>query len=241
MGDATARGDGITRLLDRLERIEARIRTLQMFDGTQNTRAIEKLQQLVADLPGQITTAIGMLLTTAALHVAGNAQIDGTSTTNGSAGVGGNLSVGGTAGIGGVLTANAGVASTDAKTRVLVSGWSSLWIDPAGRMGQSPSSRRFKQDIEQVDLDVDAILSLTPVQFRLIVAVAELGDDARIEVGLIAEDLEPIAPWAVFYDADGLVQGINYDRLVVALLAVLKRHHTQLLNHEDRLAALEAR
>ena len=48
MGDATARGDGITRLLDRLEKIDAQIRDLQRFDGTQNSNAISKIRELVS-------------------------------------------------------------------------------------------------------------------------------------------------------------------------------------------------
>jgi len=240
MADATARGDGITRLLDRLRAMDDQIRTLQMFDGTQNARAIERLRQLVNDLPGQITAAIGTLLTTAALHVTGNAQVDGTSTTNGSAGIGGNLSVGGTAAIAGVLTANAGMSSLDARNTTVINNRAAVWADVAGRFGNSSSSVEVKQDFEPVDPTprVNAILTMAMLGYRRVEAVEQWGDDAPVEYGAIVEYVAktPLAD-ATFCNAEGAPQGINWADMVPSLIATVQALHAELKDARQRLDA----
>jgi hypothetical protein len=170
---------------------------------------------------------------------AGTGSITGASVAVTGAASSATSSVSGSASVGGLLTADAGVSSLDAKTRILASGWSSLWVDTSGRFGQSPSARRYKQDIQPAPLDVAGLLALTPVTYRLKVAVEQFGDAARTEVGLIAEEVETVAPWAIAYDAEGVVQGINYDRLTVALLAIAREQHDRLTDMERRLTALE--
>lgn len=59
--------------------------------------------------------------------------------------------------------------------------------------------------------------------------------DDRREMGLIAERVEDAGlGWAAFYDADGRVEGLNYEMIGIALLPVVQRLIT-------RVAALEAK
>lgn len=58
---------------------------------------------------------------------------------------------------------------------------------------------------------------------------------------LIAEELEPDEPRAIFYDAEGLVQGTNFDRRTVALLTLAQSQASRLLDIESRLKVLEDR
>jgi hypothetical protein len=125
---------------------------------------------------------------------------------------------------------------------------------------RSTSSREFKRDIEPVDqARSDAILALEPIWYRS-TAPADRADWSWY--GLIAEEVAKIEPRLVHYgyheddyelvpeeveegaepsfrrvlkrDAQLKPDGVQYDRLAVLLLDVLKRQ-------EARIAALEAR
>lgn len=93
------------------------------------------------------------------------------------------------------------------------------------------SSRRYKEDIEDADVDPAAVLRLKGRTWH---DKADKDDeDRRRYVGFIAEELhEQGLTEFVDYDDEGQPQAIQYDRLSVALLAVVQ-------NQEKRLAALE--
>lgn len=230
----------------RLSTMESNIAALQTRDVLQNASIgaggltvnggaiiITGAGSLAITGTGSFTTN-GNISTTGASS-ASTSITAGTTIAAGGALTGATLSTTGTANIGGLFTADPGMSSLDAKTRVLTSGWSSLWIDGSGRIGQSGSAHRFKQDIQPADIDTTEVLNLTPVQYRLKAAVEEFGVNARNEIGLIAEDLEPVAPWAIACDAEGAVQGINYDILVVVLLAVAQAQQAQIDTLTNRL------
>jgi hypothetical protein len=121
---------------------------------------------------------------------------------------------------------------------------------------RSTSSERYKRDVEPVDrARSDAILALEPVWYR---STAAADRPEWSWYGLIAEDVARVEPRLVHYgyreddydlvpddDGDGhrrllkkdatlKPDGVQYDRLVVLLLDVVKRQ-------EARIAALEGR
>jgi hypothetical protein len=121
---------------------------------------------------------------------------------------------------------------------------------------RSTSSGRYKRDVEPVErARSDAILALEPVWYR---STAAADNPHWSWYGLIAEDVAKVEPRLVHYgyleddydlvpdeDGDGhrrvlkkdatlKPDGVQYDRLVVLLLDVVKRQ-------EERIAALEAR
>ena len=81
---------------------------------------------------------------------------------------------------------------------------------------------------------MDELLDLIPVGFDWI-------DGGHPDVGLIAERVaeKPSLWWLVVRDEDGTVQGINYDRLSVALLAALRRQRSEFSDLSARVARLE--
>jgi hypothetical protein len=100
-----------------------------------------------------------------------------------------------------------------------------------GSMGYVPSSRRFKQDIVTAPDVKEAALAIRVVNFRYIQAVQDLGDEAAVEWGVIAEELHDLGlTWAVDYDDEGLPFGVKYERLMLAVIPVMQ-------DHEDRLRA----
>lgn len=136
----------------------------------------------------------------------------------------------------GVLRADTGLASTDARNRVLTQGNAAAYVDETGRFGISPSSRRFKTDLTPWGTDPRALLEVRAVLFRYITEP----EDAPKQLGWIAEELLAAGfPEFVFYDVEGQVQGINYDRVVVALLELAKIQQTQYDDLAARVAALE--
>ena len=149
------------------------------------------------------------------------AATSATVTTTGNATIGGNMPV-----TGDVFIPN--------RTPV-VSGYFGLWVNSDGRIGISASARRFKQDITPRVYTLDQIALIQIVSYRLRTAVTLLGDSARVEVGVIAEQLiDAGMPEFVAFNADGVPETVAYERLdLMGIIGV-----QQLI---PRVQALEAR
>lgn len=106
--------------------------------------------------------------------------------------------------------------------------WGHLSSAVQNRIDSDTSSRRYKEDIIPADVDLAAVLSLEPVTYHRKSALP----DER-ELGLIAEDVDAAGVHDLVVWRNGHIDGLRYDRLAVALLAVVQ-------DQSDRLAALEA-
>ncbi len=89
-----------------------------------------------------------------------------------------------------------------------------LCIANSGALSACGSSRRYKEDIDDLATGFDLIEQLRPVTFRW----KETGESA---VGLIAEEVAEVDPLFVTY-RDGVVEGVRYDQLTVVLINALK-------------------
>ena len=116
-----------------------------------------------------------------------------------------------------------------------------LSIASSGLVGYTTSSRQFKQDIEDLSIDVSNVLSIVPKKFKYKTDVEQFGSAAEMAYGFIAEDLHEVglSPF-VDYDESGNVFGIDYSRYVVALQAVARYQAAQIELLSARLDALEA-
>lgn len=149
-----------------------------------------------------------------------------------------------------------GLYSLDARNFVVVTNYAAQWIDVFGHQGISPSSRRFKQDIEAWAPDLALLFShLRAVRFHYNVPDQPFGWDEEgreligphpdpglgpWQYGFIAEELVDAGlEQFTFKDADGLVMGINYDRLVVPLFAAIQAQQSTLDDLLQRVEALE--
>lgn len=113
-----------------------------------------------------------------------------------------------------------------------VTGWSALGVDAAGNIGVQTSSRRFKKDIETWTPQAQAVYAMRLVQFRYL---ASEPDASPMEQGVIAEELLDLGlDWLVFFDEDGLPQGVHYDKIALACVAALQ-------DLDARVSALEER
>ena len=102
-------------------------------------------------------------------------------------------------------------------------GSTSLKVDAAGHVGTVLSSARFKDNIKPMDNVSEVILSLKPVTFRY---KKGLDPTSTTQFGLIAEEVEKVAPELVILDANGRPYSVRYEEINVMLLnEFLKAHH----------------
>jgi hypothetical protein len=83
------------------------------------------------------------------------------------------------------------------------------------------SSLRFKHDITDLEIDSSKIFDLKPVSFTP-------NDSDRRDFGLIAEEVEPILPELVLYDAEGRPTAVRYEQLSVLLLNEMKKQKKEI-------------
>ncbi len=98
----------------------------------------------------------------------------------------------------------AGISDADAI------GGEAVFVTSAGKLGtiSVPSSARFKDEIRPMNKASEAILALNPVAFRY---KKELDPKGVPQFGLVAEEVEKVAPDLVRRDRDGKLQAVRYD------------------------------
>ncbi len=104
-------------------------------------------------------------------------------------------------------------------------------IDSNGQLGTVSSSRRFKEDVEEMGVSQD-LLRLKPVLYRY---TQPFADGTRpIQYGLIAEDVEKVFPNLVAHSAGGRIETVKYQVLSPMLLNGIQRQQAELrrLQHE---------
>ncbi len=221
------------------EQVVLRLNDLERTDGSQYARTLEKIKALVSGLAAQVQTYIGIYSYT-------RAQIESLSWMS-------TLQPG-----------KGGTGTTNVHNTTSGGVQLQVFVRPDGQLTVGASTERLKKDIQVWDLDIVVFLSMVPKMFRWrddIEAaqtgeLAVLADDggpvdqvpeAPFDYGLIAEEAEAAGLiWLVRYGPDGRPEGIHYQRVQIALLAVARHQHgmlhaqqTQIDDHEQRLAALE--
>lgn len=128
--------------------------------------------------------------------------------------------------------------STYAYNVPVTTGYLAAYINgPDGRFGATPSARRFKQNIRRKQYTVEDAkrLSQLVVNYRLKEAVRAYGDDAPVEVGVIAEELIKAGfPEFVIHDAKGRTLSVAYERIWLVIGSAFG-------DLADRVAGIEAR
>ncbi len=134
------------------------------------------------------------------------------------------------------LSGSTGGVTIDATTS---SSSANVYMDILGRIYKSVSSRKYKQDIADHDIDPAAVLKMRPRTWRDRGDVKKDNACQRRYVGFISEELHDLGLTEfVEYDADGNPDAIAYDRISVALLTVLKSQQAQIDALTARVDAL---
>jgi len=133
-------------------------------------------------------------------------------------------------GTGGVHTRTF-VAGVDGVT---VAGGTAVFILPDGQLGTVTSSRRFKEEIAELEGIGERLLRLRPVSFRYTEEAAGEGE-RPIEYGLIAEEVAEVFPELVVRDAEGRPLTVRYHLLATLLLHELQRERERIGQEIDAL------
>jgi hypothetical protein len=201
--------------------------------GASNTAAGDSA--LYSNITGSNNIAIGY---NAAKNVAGgnsnNIHIgtQGSSSDNGTIRIGGNTNFFDPAnqtqffvsGVRGITTAN-----NDAIPVV---------IDSGGQLGTVNSSRRYKQDIQDMGYASSGLMRLRPVTFRNQKPFAD--GSKPIQYGLIAEEVAEVYPDLVVHSSDGQIETVKYQVLDSLLLNEVQRLNKENQVLQERLSRLEA-
>ena len=114
-----------------------------------------------------------------------------------------------------------------------------VMVDSAGQLGTVSSSRRYKEEIRDMERVSDPLLDLRPVTFRYKRAFA--AGDKPIQFGLVAEEVAEVFPELVVYDQQGRPESVKYHLLSVLLLNELQEERREGVERDRRLADLEQR
>jgi hypothetical protein len=205
-------------------------------------------QSLGFNTTGDYNIAVGY---NAAANVSGghsnNIHIgtEGASTDNGVIRIGGNTALGDPATQTQFYASGIGNAN--------VSGVPVVVNTSTGQLGVASSSRRFKEDIQDMSDASDGLMRLRPVTFRY----KQPFDDGTkpIQYGLIAEEVAEVYPDLVAHSADGQIETVKYQVLDPMLLnevqkqnhhaeqqdETIRRQEEQVVKQQEQIRSLEAR
>jgi hypothetical protein len=113
-----------------------------------------------------------------------------------------------------------------------------VYINSSGQLGTVSSSRRYKEDIQDMGDASDGLMRLRPVTFRYKKPFTD--GSQPMQYGLIAEEVAEVYPDLVARSADGQIETVKYQLLDPMLLNELQKQKEQIRSLEERLAKLEA-
>lgn len=226
-------------LIDELDDIQQRLRTLEAPAGESLNSTVAKLQALVANIQAQLDAWTATRYTNSTIDekdAAVVAQIQPAINAT----LGGNVSIGGE-----FRVPNAYNFDITYTRRT-------AWWGNDGRAGYASSSRDKKTSIRPAD--EDALRALLDVGIFDFIYRAEIrrrtskrindGEDyvpAR-ELGMMAQDLEAAGlGFFVYHDEHGNPEGIEYSMLSVALLAIAREQRNDIADLARRIDTLEGR
>jgi hypothetical protein len=114
-----------------------------------------------------------------------------------------------------------------------------------GSLVRTSSSERYKQDIEDLTVEYEDLLSLQPRRFRLKDEAAE-NPEARYYAGFIAEEinetpLKDFVSYEKLEDGTKRPDGVYYGELTAALLEAIKHQDQLIKSLTSRIEALESK
>jgi hypothetical protein len=110
-------------------------------------------------------------------------------------------------------------------------------IDSNGQLGTTNSSRRYKEDIQDMGDASSGLMRLRPVTFRYQKSFAD--GSKPIQYGLIAEEVAEVYPDLVAHSADGQIETVKYQVLDSMLLNEVQRQHGVIGSQQDQIQRLK--
>ena len=109
-------------------------------------------------------------------------------------------------------------------------------VDASNKLGTTTSSKRFKEDIEPMGEESEALFSLKPVTFHY---KREIDPAGRSQLGLVAEEVEKVNPDLVVRDKEGKPYTVRYDQINAMLLNEFLKEHNAFLEEQKKVRKLE--
>ena len=114
-----------------------------------------------------------------------------------------------------------------------VGGDEPVYFDLAkGQLMKQSSSRRYKDEISNLDVDLSSFMLLQPVTFKWNSMTASPGKE---DLGLIAEEVNEVIPFLSVYNTDGTVEGVNYHGVNIMTLRVVQIQEERIKEMESAL------
>lgn len=223
----------IEKLIDRFERLDAKVAELATPRGSEANRTVQTLAGLVTNIQAQLNDYIANgtynkaqidagFATKTHTHAASDITSGGTTATG--FGVGGPLTVQGDITGGGIGIFPTGVRSTGARNNQVTNGYVAAYLDVNGNLGFAPSTRESKNIHGPFEVDMKKWLALPLYRFTY-------KDDptAREVVGPLADDLDAagLKEFVVYDEDDGSIQGIRTETLIVGLWSAYLQSRAQ--------------
>jgi hypothetical protein len=217
----------------RLSRLDTATRTLATRDVLQNASIgaggllVMGGGSITIQSPGTLNLGGGVLSVSASFTA-------GTTITAGT-----DVDAGGNANIAGTVTATAGINSVGVyNTAVNIGSFRTVSANVSGQLGNTVSSRRFKEQIEGAPDMQDGVMGLRVVTFVYIEDAEINGDQATVQLGLIAEEVDDLGlSFMIDYEDDGATpHGVKYERVALALIPVTQQQQSRLNELEARLS-----
>ncbi|HLX63253.1 MAG TPA: tail fiber domain-containing protein [Planctomycetota bacterium] len=108
-----------------------------------------------------------------------------------------------------------------------------VFINSNGQLGTINSSRRFKDNIQDMGAASDTLLKMRPVKF---VYKKEFDASATPQFGLIAEEVAALDPSLVVRDAKGEISTVRYEQVNAMLLNEFLKEHRKVEAQERMIA-----
>ncbi len=105
----------------------------------------------------------------------------------------------------------------------VASGTALYYNSTSGQVGPLVSSRRFKENITDIEIDTTKLYNLRPVSYNY------KNEPSQRTIGLIAEEVYTEIPEVVYCDSEG-PYSVNYSSLTIILIEENKKLKTELTN-----------
>jgi hypothetical protein len=110
-------------------------------------------------------------------------------------------------------------------------------VNSSGQLGVALSSRRYKEDIQDMGEASSGLMRLRPVTFRY---KQPYEDGSKpVDYGLIAEEVAEVYPDLAVKGLDGQVQTIQYQKLTPMLLNEVQKQAEQIRQQAEQIRSLE--
>ncbi len=110
-----------------------------------------------------------------------------------------------------------------------------------GRVFEESSSRRYKKNIRPLQDNFDLLLKVEPRIYNRFEDPADIDTSKYFEIGYIAEEIDSIGlRKLVQYSNEGQIDGVDYTKMILYTVELLKTQHADIEKLKAEVAALTA-